>query len=134
MLLLALPSSTGWTATPVVARQHASLYGTPVTLAHAYVMLSTASSFQAGLRAVRMQQIEVGDEAASFYDEYKRSDAGTGQSQPISFAEKEKLYLECLDAFYNEGGKQLLPDDEYEALKNDLNFEGRCAFNSMISE
>ncbi|KAL1498947.1 hypothetical protein AB1Y20_013468 [Prymnesium parvum] len=76
------------------------------------------------LSAPRMQGPVVDSESSSFYDEYQRADPKTGQRQPISFQEKEKLYLECLDAFYNEGGKQLLPDDEYEQLKNDLNFEG----------
>ena len=72
-----------------------------------------------------LARMQIDAEAASFYDEYKRGDPETGEQQPISFAEKEKLYLECLDAFYNEGGKQVLPDDEYETLKTDLNFEGR---------
>ena len=74
-----------------------------------------------------LARMQIDAEAASFYDEYRRADPATGEQQPISFAEKEKLYLECLDAFYNEGGKQILPDDEYETLKTDLNFEGRCA-------
>merc|ERR1712046_14819 len=35
---------------------------------------------------------------------------------------KEKLFLDCLDSYYNEGGKQLIPDDDYEKLKMDLSF------------
>ena len=53
-----------------------------------------------------------------------QTDPVTGESTAISLDEKEKLYLECLDAYYNEGGKQLLGDDEYEQLKLDLDFEG----------
>lgn len=79
------------------------------------------------LSGLRMQGPVIDNDSMSFYDEYRRVDPKTGDSQPISFQEKEKLYLECLDAYYNEGGKQLLPDDEYEQLKNDLNFEGRRA-------
>merc|ERR1719408_1167213 len=71
-----------------------------------------------------MQGPTIDTDSATFYDEYKRVDPETGEQQSISFADKEKLYLECLDAFYNEGGKQILPDDEYETLKTDLNFEG----------
>jgi len=74
--------------------------------------------------AVLMQGPSIDSDSATFYDEYKRVDAETGDRQAISFDEKEKLYLECLDAFYNDGGKQILPNEEYEALKTDLNFEG----------
>jgi len=79
---------------------------------------------RAPLFGVRMQEPAIDTESLSFYDEFRRSDPETGEQQPISFAEKEKLYMECLDAYYNDGGKQLLPDDEYETLKTDLNFEG----------
>lgn len=60
---------------------------------------------------------------ASIYDEFLATDATTGERVRINLAEKEKMYLDCLDAFYNEG-KQLLSDEEYEQLKEDLNFEG----------
>jgi len=59
-----------------------------------------------------------------FYDEYVQTDPMTGERTAIDLDEKEKLYLECLDAFYNEGGKQLLGDEEYNQLKLDLDFEG----------
>ena len=41
----------------------------------------------------------------------------SGASVPLGLDEKEKLYLECLDSFYNEGGKAVLPDNKYEQLK-----------------
>jgi hypothetical protein len=52
------------------------------------------------------------------------TDPVTGEKKTLGLDEKEKLYLDCLDAFYNEGGKQLLGDEEYEALKLDLDFDG----------
>lgn len=39
----------------------------------------------------------------TFFDEYVQTDPETGERTSISLDEKEKLYLECLDAFYNEG-------------------------------
>lgn len=58
----------------------------------------------------------------------------TGESKSLTLDDKEKLYLECLDAFYNEGGKQMLPDDEYEKLKLDLDFDGsRVAVFSKVA-
>lgn len=63
-------------------------------------------------------------QATDFYDEYVETDPVTGEKKTLELDEKEKLYLECLDAFYNEGGKQLLSNDEYEQLKLDLDFEG----------
>jgi len=64
------------------------------------------------------------DAANKFFDEYVQTDPVTGEQKSISLDEKEKLYLECLDAYYNEGGKQLLDDDEYNNLKTDLAFDG----------
>ena len=55
---------------------------------------------------------------------YVETDPVTGEKKVLELGEKEKLYLECLDAYYNEGGKQLLSNEEYEQLKLDLDFEG----------
>ena len=59
-----------------------------------------------------------------FYDGYVETDPVTGEQKTLALDEKEKLYLECLDAFYNEDGKQLLSNEEYEQLKLDLDFDG----------
>jgi len=59
-----------------------------------------------------------------FYDGYVETDPVTGEQKTLTLDEKEKLYLDCLDAFYNEGGKQLLSNEEYEQLKLDIDFEG----------
>lgn len=61
-------------------------------------------------------------ESASIYDEFMTSDPATGERTPMRTSEKEKLYLNCLDAFYNEDGKQILQEAEYEQLKLDLEF------------
>jgi hypothetical protein len=63
-------------------------------------------------------------QSTDFYDEYLKTDPATGEQTKMELDEKEKLYLDCLDAFYNEGGKQLLNDVEYDQLKLDLDFEG----------
>jgi len=63
-------------------------------------------------------------QATDFYDEYVETDPVTGEQKTLTLDEKEKLYLECVDAFYNEDGKQLLGNDEYEQLKLDLDFDG----------
>jgi len=59
-----------------------------------------------------------------FYDEYVETDPVTGEKKTLLLDEKEKLYLECLDSFYNEDGKQLLSNEEYEQLKLDMDFDG----------
>jgi len=69
-------------------------------------------------------QVELDENSKSFYEEYVETDPVTGEQKSLSLDEKEKLYLECLDAYYNEGGKQLLGDEEYEKLKTDLSFDG----------
>jgi len=72
---------------------------------------------------VRMQ-LQLDDESKAFYEGYVETDPVTGESKALSLDEKEKLYLECLDSYYNENGKQLLSNEEYEKLKTDLNFDG----------
>jgi len=107
----------------VLSPLHARHAGTPACVAP-HQLLAHRAHHRGAQVAVSMQQPTLDEGSASFYAEFKTSDAETGDQTSISFAEKEKLYLECLDAYYNEGGKQLLPDDEYERLKTDLNFEG----------
>jgi len=72
--------------------------------------------------ALRMQEVQESD--FDFMDGYMLSDPETGERTSVTLAAKEKLYLDCLDAYYNENGKALLPDDDYEKLKLDLDFEG----------
>jgi len=84
--------------------------------------LQTLPGGAARLTPIRM--LEVDEASKKFYDEYVETDATTGESKQLSFGEKERLYLECLDSYYNEGGKQLLADEDYEQLKLDLDFEG----------
>jgi len=73
---------------------------------------------------ITMQQNTIDESSQAFYDGYVETDPTTGESKALSLDDKEKLYLECLDAYYNEDGKQLLADDEYEKLKLDLDFDG----------
>ena len=61
-------------------------------------------------------QVEEDIKAEDIYDDFMGLDE-SGASVPLGLDEKEKLYLECLDSFYNEGGKAVLPDNKYEQLK-----------------
>jgi len=86
--------------------------------------LLAPQAVQPRVAAVHMQQLQLDDESKAFYEGYVETDPVTGESKALSLDEKEKLYLECLDAYYNEDGKQLLNDEEYEKLKLDLDFDG----------
>ena len=61
-------------------------------------------------------QVEEDIKAEDIYDDFMGLDE-SGAAVPLGLDEKEKLYLECLDSFYNEGGKAVLPDNKYEQLK-----------------
>lgn len=61
--------------------------------------------------------------AQDVYDEFLATDPKTGERLKLNLAEKEKMYLDCLDEYYN-SGKQMLSDEDYEQLKQDLSFEG----------
>jgi hypothetical protein len=78
----------------------------------------------AAARVARVQMQQLDEQSQTFYDEYVQTDPVTGESRALGLDEKEKLYLECLDAYYNDDGKQILPDDEYQQLKLDLDFDG----------
>ncbi len=67
--------------------------------------------------------MQLGTTQQDTWDEFLGTDASTGERKLLNLDEKEKLYLDCLDAFYN-GGPQPLDDDAYNQLKNDLSFEG----------
>jgi len=73
---------------------------------------------------IAMQQPTIDESSESFFAEYVQTDPVTGESKSLLLDEKEKLYLECLDSYYNENGKQILSDAEYEQLKLDIDFEG----------
>jgi hypothetical protein len=66
-------------------------------------------------------QVQQDIKPEDIYDEFMGLDE-SGASVKLELDEKEKLYLECLDSYYNEGGKALLPDNKYEQLKVDLEF------------
>jgi len=91
--------------------------------ARAPALLAVPEAHQRRTAVVHMQQ-QLDDQAKSFYEGYVETDPVTGESKALTLDEKEKLYLECLDAYYNEDGKQLLGNEEYEQLKLDLDFDG----------
>ena len=57
-------------------------------------------------------------QGTDFFDEYVETDPVTGEKKTLTLNEKEKLYLECLDAYYNDGGKQLLSNDGEHGAAN----------------
>lgn len=74
--------------------------------------------------ACPVSQPAIDESSEDFFDGYVQTDPVTGESKSLMLDEKEKLYLECLDAYYNENGKQILGDAEYEQLKLDIDFQG----------
>jgi len=60
---------------------------------------------------------------SAIYDEFLSTDAVTGERKRIGLADKEKLYLSCIESFYL-GGEAVLGDEEFDQLKEDLSFEG----------
>lgn len=70
---------------------------------------------------IRTEAAATAVESIDVYDEFTALDK-SGNAASLGLDVKEKLFLDCLDAFYNEGGKQLIPNDDYEQLKLDLQF------------
>jgi len=56
-------------------------------------------------------------------DEYCVLDEDTGSLIRLTLAEKEKIFLDALQSYYV-NGRQLLPDDEFDLLKEDLSWNG----------
>ena len=61
--------------------------------------------------------MQVKPKAEDIYDEFMALEVSGASVPPRLVKMKEKLYLECLDSFYNEGGKELLPDNKYAQLE-----------------
>ena len=70
----------------------------------------------ATLRAPAARMV-VDEKAADIYGEFMGLNEA-GESVALGLDEKEQLYLECLDSYYNEDGKTVLTDDKYEQLSS----------------
>jgi len=56
-------------------------------------------------------------------DEYCVLDEDTGALIRLTLAEKERIFLDALQSYYV-NGRQLLPDEEFDLLKEDLSWNG----------
>lgn len=56
-------------------------------------------------------------------DEYCVLDEDTGTMIRLTLAEKERIFLDSLQSYYI-NGRQLLPDEEFDLLKEDLSWNG----------
>lgn len=56
-------------------------------------------------------------------DEYCVLDNDSGKLVRLTLVEKERIFLDALQSFYV-SGRQLLPDDEFDLLKEDLSWNG----------
>jgi len=56
-------------------------------------------------------------------DEYCAIDEDTGKAIRLTLAEKERIFLDSLQSYYI-SGRQLLQDDEFDLLKEDLSWNG----------
>jgi len=56
-------------------------------------------------------------------DEYCAVDEKTGNLIRLTLAEKERIFLDALQSYYV-NGRQLLPDDQFDLLKEDLSWNG----------
>ena len=77
--------------------------------------------WQTAARLAVPRMVQVDESSSDIYDDFMGLNEA-GESVPLELEEKEKLYLECLDSFYNEGGKEVLSNQKYEQLKLDLEF------------
>ena len=114
-LLVGLGSASAYTMAP--SRMAGSVQAQPRAAVAQLPTWNQRSSPAAHFRMQVQQDIKPED----IYDEFMGLDE-SGASVKLELDEKEKLYLECLDSYYNEGGKALLPDNKYEQLKVDLEF------------
>ena len=114
-LLVGLGSASAYTMAP--SRMAGSVHAQPRAAVAQLPAWNQRSSPAAHFRMQVQEDIKPED----IYDDFMGLDE-SGASVKLGLDEKEKLYLECLDTFYNEGGKALLPDNKYEQLKVDLEF------------
>merc|ERR1719198_982942 len=106
---------------PVALRPAVPL-ASPRTVQQRHCSQSVRPRRQAVLHRAPAPQMQA--QNTDFFEDFVLTNEDTGEVTTLDFKEKEKLYLDCLDAFYNDGGKKLLPDDQFDKLKLDLDFEG----------
>ena len=115
-LLVGLGSASAYNMMP------SRMAGSVQTLPRAAVaQLPTWNERSSPAAHFRMQEVEEDIKAEDIYDDFMGLD-DSGASVPLGLDEKEKLYLECIDSFYNEGGKEVLTANKYEQLKVALEF------------
>lgn len=56
-------------------------------------------------------------------DEYCAVDKSTGELVRLTIAEKERMFLDCLQSYYV-SGREVLSDEEFDLLKEDLQWNG----------
>lgn len=61
-------------------------------------------------------------------EEFCAVDPDTGKPVPLSLQEKERIFLEAIQAYYF-SGRQMLGDEEFNKLKEDLLWEGSNVVN-----
>jgi len=68
-------------------------------------------------------QITQDSEECNPVDEYCAIDKNTGAKIRLTVAEKERIFLDSLQSYYI-NGRQVLKDDEFDLLKEDLSWNG----------
>jgi len=116
-LLVGLGSASAYNMMP--SRMAGSAPTQPPQPRAAVAQVNARSSPAAHLR----MQVKEDVKAEDIYDDFMGLDA-SGASVKLGLDEQEKLYLECLDTFYNGGDTSLisLDDNKYEQLKVALEF------------
>ncbi|KAL3943839.1 MAG: hypothetical protein SGBAC_002090 [Bacillariaceae sp.] len=66
-------------------------------------------------------------------EEYCQIDESTGDMIRLTVAEKERIFIDALQSYYV-NGRQLLPDEEFDALKEDLAWSGSKLVNLNRAE
>ena len=66
-------------------------------------------------------------------DEFSLIDEKTGEKISLTREEKERIFLDSIQSYYF-SGKAKLPDDQFDALKEDLSWEGSALVNLNRNE
>jgi len=78
-----------------------------------------------GFDAVAGRFFETGKSAEECIpdDEFCAVDENTGALVRLTLVEKERMFLDCLQSYYV-SGREVLPDEEFDLLKEDLSWNG----------
>lgn len=120
LALLILPGSDAFTS-PAMIRSTKKLTAPQVPVKMPEWIAASTKGFELASTEKDAETSEAVEQCEP--DEYCAIDENTGKPISLTTTEKERIFLDALQSYYV-NGRQLLPDEQFDLLKEDLSWNG----------